>query len=146
MKPRILIIDDEKNIRDVFSLLLEDHGYEVGTADTGEAGLEKARLLEPDAVLLDMNLPDITGLDVLARLKAEQPGPGIIIITAYGTIRSAVEATKLGAYAYLEKPVDNEEMLLAVARILEVKTLRNGGREPAVGARLALPVLEHHRD
>ena len=124
MKPRILIIDDEKNIRDVFSLLLEDHGYEVGTAETGEAGLEKARLLEPDVVLLDMNLPDLTGLDVLARLKAEHPGTGIIIITAYGTIRSAVEATKLGAYAYLEKPVDNEEMLLAVARILEVKTLR----------------------
>jgi len=124
MKPRILIIDDEKNIRDVFSLLLEDHGYEVGTAETGEAGLEKARLLDPDVVLLDMNLPDLTGLDVLARLKAEHPGTGIIIITAYGTIRSAVEATKLGAYAYLEKPVDNEEMLLAVTRILEVKTLR----------------------
>jgi DNA-binding NtrC family response regulator len=124
MKPRILIIDDEKNIRDVFSLLLEDHGYEVGTAETGGEGVEKARLLEPDVVLLDMNLPDITGLDVLARLKAEHPGTGIIIITAYGTIRSAVEATKLGAYAYLEKPVDNEEMLLAVSRILEVKTLR----------------------
>jgi DNA-binding NtrC family response regulator len=124
MKPRILIIDDEKNIRDVFTLLLEDHGYEVGTAEAGGAGVEKARLLEPDVVLLDMNLPDLTGLDVLARLKEEHPGTGIIIITAYGTIRSAVEATKLGAYAYLEKPVDNEEMLLAVARILEVKTLR----------------------
>jgi DNA-binding NtrC family response regulator len=124
MKPRILIIDDEKNIRDVFSLLLEDHGYEVGTAETGGAGVEKARLLEPDVVLLDMNLPDLTGLDVLARLRADHPGTGIIIVTAYGTIRSAVEATKLGAYAYLEKPVDNEEMLLAVARILEVKTLR----------------------
>ena len=124
MKPRILIIDDEKNIRDVFSLLLEDHGYEVGTAEAGEAGVEEARLLEPDVILLDMNLPDLSGLDVLARLRADHPGTGIIIVTAYGTIRSAVEATKLGAYAYLEKPVDNEEMLLAVARILEVKTLR----------------------
>lgn len=124
MKPRILIIDDEKNIRDVFSLLLEDHGYEVETAATGGAGVEKARGLEPDVVLLDMNLPDIPGLDVLARLKESLPETGIVIITAYGTIRSAVEATKLGAYAYLEKPVDNEEMLLAVSRILEVRTLK----------------------
>jgi DNA-binding NtrC family response regulator len=124
MKPKILIIDDEKNIRDIFSLLLEDHGYETETAETGREGLEKARLLEPDVVLLDMNLPDVPGLDVLARLKEAHPETGIIIVTAYGTIRSAIEATKLGAYAYLEKPVDNEEMLLAVARILEVKTLR----------------------
>jgi len=124
MKPRILIIDDEKNIRDIFSLLLEDHGCDVGTAENGAEGLEKARLLAPDAVLLDMNLPDMTGLDVLARLKKEAPATGIIIVTAFGTIRSAVEATKLGAYAYLEKPVDNEELLLAVSRILEVKTLR----------------------
>jgi DNA-binding NtrC family response regulator len=124
MKPQILIIDDEKNIRDIFSLLLEDHGYEVATAETGGAGIEKARLLEPDVVLLDMNLPDIPGLEVLARLKEAQPETGIIIITAYGTIRSAVEATKLGGYAYLEKPVDNEEMLLAVSRLLEVRSLK----------------------
>src|SRR5512137_410122 len=124
MKPRILIIDDEKNIRDVFSLLLEDHGYEVETAETGAAGVERARLFGPDAVLLDMNLPDIPGLEVLAKLREAHPETGIVIITAYGTIRSAVEATKLGAYAYLEKPVDNEEMLLTIARILEVRTLR----------------------
>ena len=124
MKPKILIVDDEKNIRDIFSLLLEDHGYEVETAATGGAGVERARLFKPDAVLLDMNLPDIPGLDVLARLKEANPETGIVIVTAYGTIRSAVEATKLGAYAYLEKPVDNEEMLLTVARILEVKTLK----------------------
>jgi len=124
MKPRILIIDDEKNIRDIFSLLLADHGFEVETAATGGAGVEKARFFAPDVVLLDMNLPDIPGLDVLARLKESHPETGIVIVTAYGTIRSAVEATKLGAYAYLEKPVDNEEMLLTVSRILEVKTLR----------------------
>jgi DNA-binding NtrC family response regulator len=124
MKPKILIIDDERNIRDIFSLLLEDHGYEAETAETGREGLEKARLHEPEVVLLDMNLPDLPGLDVLARLKEMHPETGIIIVTAYGTIRSAIEATKLGAYAYLEKPVDNEEMLLAVARILEVKTHR----------------------
>jgi DNA-binding NtrC family response regulator len=124
MKPRILIIDDERNIRDVFSLLLGDHGYDVETAASGAAGVEAARAFEPDVVLLDMNLPDIPGLDVLARLKEARPATGIVIVTAYGTIRSAVEATKLGAYAYLEKPVDNDELLLTVARILELQRLR----------------------
>ena len=124
MKPRVLIVDDEKNIRDIFSLLLEEHGYETATAASGGAGVETARAFGPDAVLLDMNLPDMPGLDVLARLKESYPETGIIIVTAYGTIRSAVEATKLGAYAYLEKPVDNEEMLLAVSRILEVRRLK----------------------
>jgi len=125
MKSRVLIIDDEKSIRDIFSLLLEDHGYEVETAESGGAGIEKARVFAPEVVLLDMNLPDMPGLDVLARLREAHPDSGIVIITAYGTIRSAVEATKLGAYAYLEKPVDNEEMLLAVSRILEVQRLRS---------------------
>ena len=124
MKPKILIIDDERSIRDIFSLLLEDHGYEVAAAETGTGGAERARAFDPDIILLDMHLPDIPGLEVLARLKEARPATGIIIITAYGTIRSAVEATKLGAYAYLEKPVDNEEMLLVVARLLELQSLR----------------------
>jgi DNA-binding NtrC family response regulator len=124
MKPRILVIDDEKNIREIFSLLLEERGYDVETAETGGEGLEKSRRFEPEVVLLDMNLPDIPGLDVLGRIKESRPDTEIIIITAFGTIRSAVEATKLGAYDYLEKPVDNEALLLAVSRILELKDLK----------------------
>jgi DNA-binding NtrC family response regulator len=124
MKPRILVIDDEKNIRDIFSLLLEERGYAVDTAASGSEGLGKARSFEPDVVLLDMNLPDIPGLDVLGRIKESRPNTEIIIITAFGTIRSAVEATKLGAYDYLEKPVDNDGLLLAVSRILELHKLR----------------------
>jgi DNA-binding NtrC family response regulator len=124
MKPGILVIDDEKNIRDIFSLLLADHGYRVDTAAGGREGIEKARAGNHEVVLLDMNLPDVPGMEVLARLRESSPEAGIIIITAFGTIQSAVEATKLGAYAYLEKPVDNEELLLTVSRLLEVKTLR----------------------
>ena len=124
MNPRILIIDDEKNIREVFSLLLSDSGFQPATAENGRQGLEKARLFGADVVLLDMNLPDMPGLEVLAGLRGLQPAPGIIIITAFGTIRNAVEATKLGAYAYLEKPVDNEELLLNITRILEIQNLR----------------------
>ena len=123
MKPRILIIDDEKSIRDIFTLLLEEKGYAVEAAETGKAGIARARTFRPDAVLLDMNLPDISGMEAIPRIKEAGPGAEIVIITAFGTIRNAVEATKLGAYAYLEKPVDNEELLLTLGRLVEVKAL-----------------------
>jgi two-component system response regulator AtoC len=123
MKFKILVIDDEKNIRDIFSLLLEEKGYLVETAETGEEGLSKARKFSPDTILLDMNLPDLSGIDVLSRIKKFLPQAEVIIITAFGTVKSAVEATKLGAYDYLEKPVDNEELLLLISRALEVKKL-----------------------
>ncbi len=125
MNPRILIIDDERSIREVFSVLLADHGFLLETAENGRLGLERARTFAPDVVLLDMNLPDLPGLEVLAGLRESRPEPGIIIVTAFGTIRNAVEAVKLGAAAYLEKPVDNEELLLAITRILEVRNLRH---------------------
>jgi len=123
MKPKVLIIDDEKSIRDIFTLLLEEKGYAVEAEETGRAGIARARAFRPDAVLLDMNLPDISGMEAIPRIKEAGPGAEIIIITAFGTIRNAVEATKLGAYAYLEKPVDNEELLLTLGRLVEVKTL-----------------------
>jgi len=123
MKFKVLIIDDEKNIRDIFSLLLGEKGYLTESAACGAEGLDKAGSFNPDVLLLDMNLPDMSGLEVLSGVQRICPRCRIIIITAFGTIRNAVEATKLGAYAYLEKPVDNEELLLLISRILEVKTL-----------------------
>jgi two-component system response regulator AtoC len=123
MKFKILVIDDEKNIRDIFSLLLEEKGYLVETAETGEGGLSKARKFSPDIILLDMNLPDLSGIEVLSRIKKFLTQAEVIIITAFGTVKTAVEATKLGAYDYLEKPVDNEELLLLISRALEVKKL-----------------------
>jgi DNA-binding NtrC family response regulator len=123
MNFKILVIDDEKSIRDIFSLLLSEKGYEVMTAETGNEGVSRARTFGPDLVLLDKNLPDLDGVEALSRIKAAVPSAEVIIITAFGTIRNAVEAVKLGAYAYLEKPVDNEELLLAVDRALSVKKL-----------------------
>jgi DNA-binding NtrC family response regulator len=123
MKFKILVLDDESNIRDIFALLLQENDYLVETAAGGSEGLEKAKTFSPDVLLLDMNLPDMTGMEVLSRIQRYLPKCQILIITAYGTIRSAVEATKLGAYAYLEKPVDNDELLLMISRALEVKKL-----------------------
>lgn len=123
MKFKILIIDDEQSIRDIFSLLLEEKGYLVETAETGRDGLSRARKFLPDAILLDMNLPDTTGIEVLSKIKKSLPRTEVIIITAFGTIKNAIEATKMGAYDYLEKPVDNDELLLLISRALEVKRL-----------------------
>ena len=120
---KILVIDDEKSIREIFTVLLEEKGYRVESAGTGAEGIARARAFLPDIVLLDMNLPDMTGLETLARIKTALPQTDTVIITAFGTIRNAVEATKLGAYAYLEKPVDNDELLLTISRLTEVKRL-----------------------
>jgi DNA-binding NtrC family response regulator len=125
MKFKILIIDDEKSIRDIFTLLLEDKGYGVESAATAAEGLSKTAEFRPDALLLDMNLPDRPGIEVLSRVREILPACRILIITAFGTIRNAVEAVKLGAYAYLEKPVDNEELLLVIGRALEVRKLES---------------------
>lgn len=124
MKFKILIIDDEKNIREIFSLLLEEQGYAVQEAKNGTEGLKKTQAFFPDVVLLDMNLPDLSGIEVLAKIKESLPACEVIIITAFGTIKTAVEATKLGAYDYLEKPIDNDELLLLISRALEVNKLR----------------------
>ena len=121
---KILIIDDEPNIRDIFSLLLKERGFVVETASTGQEGINKALKLAPDLIVLDVHLPDISGLHVLSRVKAAHPRTQVLIVTAFGTIRNAVEATQMGADDYLEKPVDNEEFLHVVERALEVKRLR----------------------
>ena len=120
---KILIVDDEKSIREIFTVLLEERGFLVEAAETGAEGVARARAFLPDIVLLDMNLPDMTGLETLTRIKANLPETDVVIITAFGTIRNAVEATKLGAYAYLEKPIDNDELLLTMSRLTEVKRL-----------------------
>ncbi|MBE0461630.1 MAG: sigma-54-dependent Fis family transcriptional regulator [Candidatus Aminicenantes bacterium] len=120
---KILIIDDEESIREIFSVLLVERDYDVKTAENGKEGLSKARKFLPDIILLDMNLPDISGTEVLSQIKKSLPQTEVIIITAFGTIKNAIEATKMGAYDYLEKPVDNEELLLVISRALEVKKL-----------------------
>jgi len=123
MKSKILIVDDEKNIRDIFNLLLVERGYIVECAVDAASGLAKAASFGPDVLLLDMNLPDGPGIGVLSHVREILPRCRTIIITAYGTIKNAVEATQLGAFAYLEKPIDNEELLLMIGRALELHRL-----------------------
>jgi DNA-binding NtrC family response regulator len=123
MKTRILIADDEAKIRKVMSLLLRDEGYEVRAVDDGLSAVREAEGFKPDIVLLDQQMPDMTGMEALKQIKAARPEQVVIIVTAYGSISLAVDAIKNGAYDFIEKPFDNDKLLLTVRRALEYKNL-----------------------
>jgi len=121
----ILIVDDEPVIRDVLSQLLTSEGYEVEAAASGEEGLQKFGLRTPDLILLDLLMPGQDGIEVLKAVKKIQPQALVIIITAYASVESAIEAMKMGAYDYVQKPFKHEELLLTVRRALEHKVLQD---------------------
>ncbi|MHC1758731.1 MAG: response regulator [Negativicutes bacterium] len=113
-KENILIVDDEKNIQFVITKCLEDAGYGVVTASDGESALTKIGKESFSIVILDIKMPGMDGLQVLQRIKALVPEQRVIMITAHGTIDTAVEAMKLGAMDYLQKPFTPEDLRAAV--------------------------------
>jgi two-component system, NtrC family, response regulator AtoC len=117
--PTILIIDDEPSLVSSLTFALEEEGYKVFGAATGEAGLQAAIDLQPDLVLLDLRLPDQSGLDVLAALQRENGEPQVIMVSAHGDTRAAVRAVKLGAADYLTKPFDLDDLLHTIRTALE---------------------------
>ncbi len=122
--PNILIVDDERGIRDSLSGVLADEGYSASAAESGEAGLDLIRKAVFDVVLLDIWMPGIDGLDTLQKIRALENPPEVIMISGHGTIETAVRATKLGAYDFLEKPLSIERTLLVVKNAIESKKLR----------------------
>src|ERR1700723_2592500 len=120
----ILIVDDERGIRDSLSGVLADEGYSASGAESGEAGLDLIRKTAFDVVLLDIWMPGIDGLDTLQKIRALENPPEVIMISGHGTIETAVRATKLGAYDFLEKPLSIERTLLVVKNAIESKKLR----------------------
>ncbi len=127
MKGKILIIDDEKNILAVLSEILEEDGHSVRTAENGEKGIKILResLEEIELVLLDIKLPDWNGIDLLKLIKNEKPKTEVIMISGHGTVSMAVQATKLGAYDFIEKPLSIEKVRIAIAHALEKLKLEN---------------------
>jgi len=119
MKPVILVIDDEEAIRLFLQATLQDEGYDVLTASTGGEGLELARDRVPDLVLLDLMLPDMSGIQVLGGLKSSLPHIGVVMITAYRETDTAVQAMKLDAFDYINKPINLDRLLKVVAKALE---------------------------
>ena len=123
MKFRILIIDDEKNIREGLQMALEDEGYDVLTAEDGTAGLQKALSEVVDLVITDLRMPGIGGQEVLRRVTSETPGVPVIVLTGHGTVETAVEAMRMGAYDFLTKPLDLDRLSLLVRRALQNREL-----------------------
>ena len=119
MRERILVCDDEELIRWSLSEHLGKEGYEVVTASDGEECVEMLGKVTPDAVLLDLKMPKMDGMQVLQHIRKDDPDLPVIVITAHGGVESAIEATRLGAAAYLAKPFDLREVSLKLERTLE---------------------------
>jgi DNA-binding NtrC family response regulator len=119
----ILVIDDEETIRDACSQVLKKEGYSVKTAEDGIEGLRLFRTEFFHAVLLDLKLPDMDGMEILSRIKEEHPKTAVIIITGYATIDSAIEAMKRGASDYLSKPFTPEQLRLITKKSLDSRKM-----------------------
>jgi two-component system nitrogen regulation response regulator NtrX len=122
-KDKILIIDDEAGIRSSLKGILEDEGYAVATTDTGERGLDILRNENFDLVLLDIWLPQMNGLDVLEKVKKSEEETQVVMISGHGSIATAVKATKLGAFDFLEKPLSLDKVVLTVKNALRQQRL-----------------------
>jgi DNA-binding NtrC family response regulator len=127
-RARIVVIDDEVNAATALETLLRDDGYEVWKAHDGRAGLALVEREDPDVVLTDLRMPELDGIQLLTRLKELKPGCMVILMTAYGTVKTAVKAMKLGAEDYVSKPIDVEELEVILERALEKKALLEESR------------------
>lgn len=124
IKTKILVVDDKPSTLETITGVLEDLNFEVDTALDGETGLQKLEESLPEAVLLDIWLPGIDGLEVLKRIKKEWPVLPVIIMSGHATIETAVKATKLGAYDVIEKPISYEQLELTIRNALKFKDLQ----------------------
>ena len=124
MKGTILVVDDERAIGIAIQRLLAGRGHQVEVALSGEEALEKIGRVPYHLVITDLNLKKVTGMDVLKGVKERSPDTAVIMITAYGSEKIAVDAMKGGAADYLPKPFDNDELELVVERVLEGVELR----------------------
>ena len=125
---RVLVVDDEENLRVVLRTLLRRHGYEVETAASGDEALAMVDSFGPDVVLTDVRMPKMGGLDLLATLKAKGNEATVIVMSAYGNMDMAVEAMKAGAYDYVQKPFKPDEVVLALKKAEERESLRRENR------------------
>jgi DNA-binding NtrC family response regulator len=112
---RVLLVDDEKDFLEMLSERLETRGLKVNTVTSGEEAVEKVEDKTFDAIILDLSMPGIGGLETLKRIKKKKPEAEIIILTGHGSIKTGIEAMKLGAEDFLEKPVDITDLLKKIS-------------------------------
>jgi two-component system NtrC family response regulator len=121
----ILVIDDEAAQRDVLTGYLKKKGYKIFSASSGQEGIEIVKNNPVDIILSDFKMPDLNGIEVLEQIKKINPEISFVIVTAYGTVENAVKAMRLGAFDYISKPVDLDELDLMIDRIIEHKNLKS---------------------
>lgn len=119
IRKRILVVDDDESLRWVTQAQLQQSGYEANAAADGKEALEKIRQVPPDLVITDLKMPGMSGLELLRKIRADYPEILVIMVTSFGTVENAVEAMKAGAYDYITKPVNMDELRLIVSRGLE---------------------------
>ncbi len=126
-KERVLIVDDEKNIVSSLQEILNDEGYEIVTAEDGLNALEIVQSEPPDLVLLDIWIPGMDGIEVLQAIKTYHPEIEVLVMSGHGTIDTAVKATKLGAYDFIEKPLSLDQLVMSVEKALKQRKGRMNG-------------------
>ncbi|MFL5529809.1 MAG: sigma-54-dependent transcriptional regulator [Gemmatimonadaceae bacterium] len=126
--PTVLVIDDEMGILDTIRILLKSEGFVPHTALGGKKGLEQIAALKPDLILTDVRMPDVTGLDILASVRAHDPEAVVILMTAQASLQSAIGAVNNGAFYYIQKPFKNEELVTILRRAAEHRSLRRENR------------------
>lgn len=129
MKARILVVDDEAAIRDTMRMLLEYDGYDVIVAGSGQEGLTMVEREHPDLVFLDVKMPGMDGLEALSRLRGINDALPVVIVSAHGTTATALEAGRLGAFRFIEKPLSKDYVIDAVREGLELGSLRKENRQ-----------------
>ena len=122
--PRVLVIDDEPAMRFTLEAVLGDAGHEIETADGGASGLAAFEARGADVIITDLAMPEVDGMQVLATMRVMDPGVPVMMLTAHGSERVAVAAMKAGAFDYVPKPFDPDEILLAVQRAADTRKLR----------------------
>src|SRR4029079_13536204 len=121
----ILIVEDDAAMRMMLREALEEDGYTVEAVGGGRAGIERVKQGGVDLVISDVKMPDLDGLDMLREIKAVTPSPHVITITAFGSIDTAIRAVKLGAFDYITKPFDVDQLILSVQKPLDERALRS---------------------
>ncbi|HYT72718.1 MAG TPA: sigma-54 dependent transcriptional regulator, partial [Gemmatimonadales bacterium] len=123
-QPSILVVDDEMGILDVLRILLKGEGFDVTTAQGGKAGLDALRTAAPDIVLTDIKMPGVSGTDILAAVREQDPETPVILMTAQASLQSAIQAVNQGAFYYIQKPFSNDDLIAICRRAAEQRLLK----------------------
>src|SRR3989441_13286505 len=123
-QPSILVVDDEMGILDVLRILLKGEGFDVTTAQGGKAGLEALKANPPDIVLTDIKMPGVSGTEILAAVREQDPETPVILMTAQASLQSAIQVVNQGAFYYIQKPFSNDDLVAICRRAAEQRLLK----------------------